>query len=199
VPFDDEPEAPLEIIPTEAPTIQPGTGFSNAGNAVARDLQYDRHTNKQFIRVEAREGSSYYLIIDYDKPLDEAGESYETYFLNMVDSRDLLDVINDDDVPERYRVTSPAPTEIPLPTPQPTAVPPAPTAEPAPPAAQKGGGGGIAVVLLLLAGGGGALWYFKFRKPNEQGKKKGGFDDLDWDDDEYEDDDEPDDADGDDS
>jgi len=208
LPWDDEPEATPEPaleptpeptpepVPEETLTIQPGTGFTSTGNAVARDLLYDKHTNKQFIRVEAREGSSYFLIIDYDKPLDEAGESYETYFLNMVDSRDLLDVIDEDDVPERYKVTTPAPTEIPIPTPMPTAVPPEPTQEPAPPAAQTNGGGGVALVVLLIAGGGGALWYFKFRKPKEQGKKKGGFDDFDWEDDEDEEQDEPEESDG---
>ena len=30
----------------------------------------------------------FYMVIDYDKPLDEDGEQYETYFLNLVDSRD---------------------------------------------------------------------------------------------------------------
>lgn len=179
---------PSDTAPTAAPTIRPGTGFTNNGNAVARDLLYDKHSNKQFIRVEAREGSSYYIVIDYDKPLDEAGESYETYFLNMVDSRDLLDVIDEDDIPDRFAATTPMPTEIPIPTPLPTAAPPAPTTEPAPPPAQSGGTGGIAILLLLLAGGGGALWYFKFRKPTEQGKKKGGFDDYDWDDESEEDD-----------
>ena len=178
-----------------APTIQPGTGFTSDGNAVARDLLYDKHTNKQFIRVTTSGGASYFIVIDYDKPLDEAGESYETYFLNMVDSRDLFDVVDEDDLPDRFRVSTPAPTEVPIPTPQPTAVPPEPTQAPAPPAAQTGGGG-IAIVLLLLAGGGGALWYFKFRKPKEQGMKKGDYDDFDWEDDENEEEDEPEYADG---
>ena len=209
LPWDDEPEdepentpeptlePTSEPAPEAAPTIQPGTGFTTTGNAVARDLLYDQHTNKQFIRVEAREGSSYFLIIDYDKPLDEAGDSYETYFLNMVDSRDLFDVVNEDDIPARFINPTAAPTAVPIPTPQPTAVPPEPTQEPAPPPAQSGGGG-IALVFLLLAGGGGALWYFKFRKPQEQGKKKGGYDDFEWGDDENEEDDEPEESDGDD-
>lgn len=189
---------PVIILPTAAPTIKPGTGFTSTGNAVARDLLYDKHTNKQFIRVEAREGSAYYIVIDYDKPLDEAGESYETYILNMVDSRDLFDVVDEDDLPDRFKASTPAPTEIPIPTPLPTVAPPAPTTEPAPPSAKTGGNGGIVVLVLLLAGGGGALWYFKFRIPTDQGKKKGGFDDYDWDE-ETEEDDAPEEADGDDT
>jgi len=180
-------QLPAETAQPTTLVIEPGTGFSSDGNAVARDLLYDKHTNKQFIRVQTRTGSSYYIIIDYDKPLDTAGESYETYFLNMVDARDLFDLVPEKDLPESY--STPAPTEIPLPTfePTPTPVPPEPTPEPAPPA-QTGGSMGILLVFLLLAGGG-ALWYFKFRKPKDGAKKKGNYDDFDLeDDDEYEED-----------
>ena len=33
---------------------------------------------------------TFYIVIDYDKPTDEDGEQYQTYFLNMVDEADLL-------------------------------------------------------------------------------------------------------------
>ena len=39
-----------------------------------RDRLYDKHTNKQFITVETRNGHTLYLVIDYDKPLDEDGD-----------------------------------------------------------------------------------------------------------------------------
>ena len=32
----------------------------------------------------------FYIIIDYDKPVDEDGEQYQTYFLSVVDEADLL-------------------------------------------------------------------------------------------------------------
>lgn len=35
-------------------------------------------------------------MIDYDKPLDEDGERYETYFLNLVDEADLLALVEGD-------------------------------------------------------------------------------------------------------
>ena len=35
-------------------------------------------------------GSTFYIVIDYDKPVDEEGEQYETYFLGVVDEADLL-------------------------------------------------------------------------------------------------------------
>ena len=76
--------------PEPEPTIEPGEGFSEDGNLVTRDLLYDEHTNKQFITVQTSGGATFYLVIDYDKPVDEEGEQYETYFLNMVDEADLL-------------------------------------------------------------------------------------------------------------
>ena len=71
--------------PEPAPTITPGEGFSEDGNLVTRDLLYDAATNKQFITVETSGGNTFYIVIDYDKPVDEGGEQYHTYFLNMVD------------------------------------------------------------------------------------------------------------------
>ena len=86
-----EPPVVEETPPPEpAPTITPGEGFSEDGNLVTRDLLYDAATNKQFITVETSGGNTFYIVIDYDKPVDEDGEQYHTYFLNMVDEADLL-------------------------------------------------------------------------------------------------------------
>lgn len=181
--------------------IEPGTGFSSTGNAVARDLLYDKHSNKQFIHMQTRDGASFYVVIDYDKPLDEDGESYETYFLNTVDARDLFDLVEEEDLPAQYQATpTPMPTDVPMPTPEPTEVPPEATPEPEPePVPESGGMGGMmGIVLLALAGGGCALWYFKFKKPKGQAGKRNNYEDYDFDDEddeEYEDED----ADGDDA
>ena len=87
----EEPTVVEETPPPEpAPTITPGEGFSEDGNLVTRDLLYDAATNKQFITVETSGGNTFYIVIDYDKPVDEDGEQYHTYFLNMVDEADLL-------------------------------------------------------------------------------------------------------------
>lgn len=88
----DEPE----ISEAEEITIEPGTGFSQNGNAVTRDLLYDKHSNKQFITVQTRNGNTMYLVIDYDKVSDEDEEQYQTYFLNPVDEADLLALLDDD-------------------------------------------------------------------------------------------------------
>ena len=79
---------PVEPPPME--TVDPGEGFTEDGNLVTRDLLYDKATNKQFITVQTSGGSTFYIVIDYDKPTDEDGEQYQTYFLNTVDEADLL-------------------------------------------------------------------------------------------------------------
>ena len=87
----DTPTVPEETTPPETvPAITPGEDFSEDGNLATRDLLYDKATNKQFIAVETSGGATFYIVIDYDKPLDEDGDHYHTYFLNMVDEADLL-------------------------------------------------------------------------------------------------------------
>lgn len=119
------------FIPTYAPTtIEAGYPFSDGGNAFTRDLLYDKFTNKQFIAIETRGGDVFYMVIDYDKPLDDKGERYETYFLNLVDNRDLLDIVGENESKE---------PDIVYVTPEHTAVPTqAPVAE----APQKKNDGG---------------------------------------------------------
>ena len=70
---------PTMETPAPEPTITPGEGFSEEGNLVTRDLLYDEHTNKQFITVQTSGGNTFYIVIDYDKPVDEEGEQYETF------------------------------------------------------------------------------------------------------------------------
>lgn len=79
---------PVEETPV--PTIEPGEGFTKDGNLVTRDLLYDKYTNKQFITVQTSGGNTFYIVIDYDKPVDEDGEQYQTYFFSIVDEDDLL-------------------------------------------------------------------------------------------------------------
>ena len=70
--------------------VEPGEGFSEEGSLVTRDLLYDKHTNKQFITLQTGGGSTFYIVIDYDKPVNEEEEQYQTYFFSVVDEADLL-------------------------------------------------------------------------------------------------------------
>ena len=190
--------------PEPAPTITPGEGFSEDGNLVTRDLLYDAATNKQFITVETSGGNTFYIVIDYDKPVDEDGEQYHTYFLNMVDEADLLAALEaaGGELPACSCTEKCAPgaihTDCEVCAVNMTecvgkeAKPEVPT-EPTEPAAEepekKSGMGGILVVLLIVALGGGAAFYiFKQKKAKPQTKGSADLDDYDYgeDEDEYE-------------
>ena len=204
-PTASQTSAPQETTATEPVSIEKGAGFTENGSAVTRDLLYDKHTNKQFITVETRNGHTLYLVIDYDKPLDEDGEQYETYFLNLVDESDLLALLDEEDtVPVctckdkckagavntscevcKNNMTECMGKEAVQPEPEPTVDP-----EPEPEPAKKSGSGLVVIVLLLALAGGGALYWFKLRKPKADTKGPADLDDYDFgeadDDTEYE-------------
>lgn len=164
-----------ETAPTAAPTqapsptpviqyvpIGPGMPYKADGNAHTLDVLYSAATNKQFITLQSKNGSTFYLVIDYDKPIDEAAEMYETYFLNLVDERDLLALLSDE---EKEELPTPSP-EIIYVTPVPTTVP-MPTAVPAVPE-KAGSSDRMTAVLalggILLLGGAGAFVLVKYRR-----------------------------------
>ena len=173
------PTAEPTLAPTVTATpyieIESGFPFSNAGNSFTRDLLYDRATNKQFIAIETRNGDLFYMIIDYDKPLDEKGEKYETYFLNLVDSRDLLDIVDAKDIPDEPEViyVTPEPTEVPAQS----QIAEEKNVQKPDSSKTMLGLAGIAVLA-----GGGALWYFKQKK----GKKRPPVQEYDFDSDDEE-------------
>ena len=95
--------------------LGPGQPYKGEGNMQTMDMLYSASTNKQFITVQTRAGETYYMVIDYDKPIDEANDIYETYFLNLVDDRDLMSVVSEDEIqptPQIVYVT-PEPTQVP--------------------------------------------------------------------------------------
>ena len=170
--------------PEPEPTIEPGEGFSEEGKLVTRDLLYDEHTNKQFITVQTAGGNTFYIVIDYDKPTDEDGEQYQTYFLNMVDEADLLAAMQaaGGELPEcscadkcavgaintdctvcavnmgECRGKAPEPSPV---------VEPEPDPEPEQPKA-TGNGGMLLLALAVAVIGGGTGWYFKIYRPKKQ-------------------------------
>ncbi len=161
-----------ETAPTAAPTqapsptpviqyvpIGPGMPYKADGNAHTLDVLYSAATNKQFITLQSKNGSTFYLVIDYDKPIDEAAEMYETYFLNLVDERDLLALLSDEEK-----------EELPTPSPEIIYVTPVPTTVPMPTAAPEKGGSSdrmtavLALGGILLLGGAGAFVLVKYRR-----------------------------------
>ena len=189
---------PTMETPAPEPTITPGEGFDQEGNLVTRDLLYDEHTNKQFITVQTSGGNTFYIVIDYDKPVDEEGEQYETYFFSVVDEGDLLAAAEAAGVeqavcscPEKCAAGA-VNTDCPVCSVNMTecagkeAVP---EPDDAPPEKEKSNAGGIVIFLVVtLLAGGGAFYYFKIMKPKQGIKGDTDLDDFDFD--EY-DEDEP--------
>lgn len=159
--------------------VEPGEGFSEEGTLVTRDLLYDKHTNKQFITVQTSGGSTFYIVIDYDKPVNEEEEQYQTYFFSVVDEADLLAAMEAaGGEPPACTCTDKCAvgaihTDCPVcsvnmgecagVTPEPE---PEPTTEPEP--KEKSGLGSLFLVLAIFAIGGGAGWYFKIYRPKHQ-------------------------------
>ena len=197
-PADETTEQPTE------PDLTPGEPFDDEGNAYTRDLLYDKDCHKQFITVQTKNGNTFYIVIDYDKPVDEDEEQYQTYFLNLVDERDLMDLMEEEDLPDMSCncvdkcVAGAVNTECPVcknnmaecmgkeAEPADPVEGENPEQQPDEPDKEKSGGvpiGVIAVIVLLAVVGGGAYYYIKFVR----GKKQKD-DDLDfYDDDGYED------------
>ena len=99
-PVTTTPKLETEGEPEENETVEtpePGSGFTGEGNAVTRDLLYDKATNKQFVTLETKDGTVFYLVIDYDSPVNEEEEQYQTYFLNLVDAADLAALVGEED------------------------------------------------------------------------------------------------------
>ena len=168
-----------EETPAPEPTIEPGEGFSEEGNLVTRDLLYDEHTNKQFITVQTSGGNTFYIVIDYDKPVDEEGEQYETYFFSVVDEADLLAAAEAAGVEqavcscsEKCEVgavnTECAVCSVNMGKCVGAAPEPVETEEPAE-EPETGGSMGTLLLILAVAGiGGGAAFYFKVYRPKQQ-------------------------------
>ena len=159
-----------EPAPSPTPEIEyvplgPGQPFTQHGNMVTRDVLYSASTNKQFISVQSRAGQTYYMVIDYDKPIDEENEIYETYFLNLVDDRDLMSVLTDEEI-----VPTPTPQIIYV-TPEPTQVPP-PTSAPVETPVQENRKMDSTTMLLLLilialVAGGLVTWFITLQNKKQ--------------------------------
>ena len=170
------------VAETPAPTVEPGEGFTVDGNLVTRDLLYDKATNKQFITVQTSGGNTFYIVIDYDKPVDEDGEQYQTYFFSVVDEADLLAAAEAAGVelPACVCTVKCAAGDINTDCPvcavnmsecvgtkaEPEPVDEPEPAEPEP--EQKSNTGTLLLILAVALIGGGAGWYFKIYRPKHQ-------------------------------
>ena len=150
--------------------LGPGQPYKSEGNMQTLDMLYSASTNKQFITVQTRAGETYYMIIDYDKPIDEENDIYETYFLNLVDDRDLMSVVSEDEIQ-----STPTP-QIVYVTPEPTEIPQQTT----PIVVEDDGMEEMLPTILLIGGGaaiGGAIFWMMKKKKEDAARNVPDFDD----------------------
>lgn len=150
--------------------LGPGQPYKGEGNMQTMDMLYSASTNKQFITVQTRAGETYYMVIDYDKPIDEENDIYETYFLNLVDDRDLMSVVSEDEI-------QPTPTpQIVYVTPEPTEIP-----QQTVPIVVEDDGMEEMLPTILLVGGvaaiGGAIFWMVKKKKEDAARNVPDFDD----------------------
>ena len=189
--------AATEETEPPAPTIaEDGMPFTEDSIVATRDLLYDAATNKQYITVETRNGNTFYIVIDYDKPVDEDGEQYYTYFLNQVDEADLMALLEDNSAPAACICADKCSvglinTQCEIcavnmvecmgvePTEPETEPPTEPVEEPEP----SVGTGPVLLVVILIAAlaGGGAYYFLKVKGKNKpQTKGSSDLDDYDF-------------------
>ena len=169
--------------------MSPGSEFST------RDMLYDKDTHKQFITVEGRDGHTFYIVIDYDAPVNGKEEQYQTYFLNKVDEADLAALVEQGEpaacsCTEKCHagaVNTSCPlcavnmTECVGKEPEPSAPVESQQPDPGPePEKLSGGSGLLAVVGLALLAGGGAAYFLKFKKKKPDTKGSADLDDYDY-------------------
>ncbi len=189
--------------PSAQPSPQPGEPLAQGSEFSTRDLLYDKDTHKQFITVEGRDGNIFYIVIDYDAPVNEKEEQYQTYFLNKVDEADLAALLEQGEpvacsctdkcyagaintacplcaVNMTECVGKEPETPAPVESEQPDADPE--------PMKKVDNNGLLLVVLAVALAGGGAAYFLKFKKKKPDTKGDADLDDYDYgDEDEYSD------------
>ena len=188
-------EPPATQPPDTTAPVTPVEPFTE-GNAIAKDLQYHADTKKQFITIETRSGEVFYIIIDYDAPVNEDCEQFDTYFLNKVDDLDLQALLKDGETVEvcgcidrcyagHVNTTCPVcaknMTECIGLEPETEPEPTVPVTEPEPEPEKKSNSGAAVAIVLMVALVGVMGWYcVKNRMPDTKTRGSTDLDEYDY-------------------
>lgn len=165
-----EPETTSE---SEETSVIADEALTPEGNlTLVDDIETDDTQDKQFITVQSKSGSYFYIIID------RSGDEDHVYFLNLVDEADLLALMGDDEATEDYYAEMYPDTTEQEETAQVTEETETETSD-IEESAGSGGLGTVLIIVLVVAAAGGGYWYFKFGR-----NRKPGDDDMDFFDDE---------------
>ncbi len=148
-PADIEAEETEPEPPAYDETEKMGSLTPDGNLTIVDDYGDPDKSGKQFITVTTKNGNIFYIIIDRD----DEGEN-TVHFLNLVDERDILSLLDEDEIKELKGETDEE--EMPAPVVEEPKEEPEPEPEP-----EKKGGSKVAliVIILLLAGAGGFYIY----------------------------------------
>ena len=147
-----------QVLPETAPDTG-STPFSVPGNGQIVDDKTDDGT-KQFITVQTKSGSTFFLVID------RAGATDNVYMLSKVDENDLAEFTKDGGQ-AKTEGTMP---QVALPETTASSTEAAPALSPEPEKPDKSSGAVVAIV-LLAAGILGGIYYVKVVKPKKAGEE----------------------------
>lgn len=138
---------------SEESIIEDGVSFTPEGNlTLVDDIQRSDDTDKQFITVETRDGSLFFIVIDRSADRDNV------YFLNLVDDADLIALLKDPEltkeIEDLMRVTqiTTAPEENKPEINDPVTEPKSAMS-----------GKGPALLVLILVAGGAVFWIVRYK------------------------------------
>ena len=172
-------ETTAPTSPTE-PEEPNGDGLTPEGNLTIVDDVKDSSIGKEFITVVTKNGNYFYIVIDRD-----ARGNATVHFLNLVDERDLLELLSEEEAKDYQEQQAAKPTEPPTTEPEQTApTEPAPT-EPGSefdPQMDRETMIMLALpIVVLIVGGFAAYLIFSRKKPKSVSGSQANEDDWDYD------------------
>lgn len=154
----------LFLQSTDTSSSKESEALTPDGNlTLVDDIGTDTTSGKQFITLATKSGNVFYLIIDRD---DEGNEN--VHFLNLVDERDLLYLMDEDEA-EEYQSETEEPEATESTEPEESTTDPETETEPEPEETEQKSTNllPIAVLLLVLLAGGGAFLYKQMQKKKQ--------------------------------